>query len=132
MWYKTTDQREQAKDYIRAAFQFDQDSVGVVYGEIEFTDADLSKRNAPPPPEQNAKLLVGEAKVVAYKPTRGERFLIDLDTKDLELLRRVTQQAWTKGGYKPLPTDELDKVISLTGPDVLEKMLEYGHANRTH
>lgn len=127
MWYKTAEQRELAKDYIREAFRYDEQSVGVIYGNIEFSDADLSTRRAPKPPEEGAKLLIGEAIVVAHEPTPGERFLLDLGVKDLEILRKVTQDAWMKGGYKPLPTDELDKVIALTGPDVLEKMLRYAH-----
>jgi hypothetical protein len=129
IWYKTPEQREQAKDYIREAFRYDEQELGVKYGHVEFKDADLSKDRAPAPPEPGAKLLVGEAPVIGLEPTRGERFVLDLDMKDLNMLRKVTQDAWTRGGLEPLPLDELDKVIAKTAPDVMDKMLQWGHAN---
>lgn len=62
MWYATPEQREKAREYIKAAFEYDEKEHGAIFSEIEFTDEDPSRR-APNPPERGAKLLVGKARL---------------------------------------------------------------------
>lgn len=127
LWYKTPEQRKQAESVIGEVFA-EESQQGYIFGPIRFYDADLSARNTPEPPDAETKLLVGEADLLAIVPTRGEKFVLDLDSKDLALLRKLTQEAWLKyPDNKPMPADELDRVISLTAPDVIDKMLRYGH-----
>lgn len=132
IWYKTPEQREQAKRYIQSAFNYDEGTHGLIFGPIVYTDADLNSRRAPKPPEPGAKLLIGEAMVLGVQPTRGEQFVANLDQRDLETLRNLTQKAWMADGSKPLPLDRLDQVIADTAPDVMDKMLRYGHERRVY
>lgn len=131
MWYKTPDQREHAKAYINEIFNYDELTSGLIFGPIVYSDADLNSVRAPEPPEEGAKLLIGEAKIIAIKPTIGEEFVLNLGTKDLNTLREVTQRAWLKyPDNKPMSVDDLDKVIAMTAPDVIDKMLRYDHSER--
>lgn len=133
LWYKTPEQRQKAEQAIREVFSEDAQTLGYVFGELTFYDADLNANNTPEPPEPDCRLLVGEAPLLGFEVSEGERFVLDLDAKDLALLRKLTQEAWLKyPDNKPMPVDELDRVISLTGPDVIEKMLRYGHKQRFH
>lgn len=128
LWYQTPEQRELAKTAICECFAADGEDHGLVFGPVTFCDADLNSRRAPKPPEEGAKLLLGEATVLGVKPTRGERFVLDLDTKSLNILRKVTQDAWMKvKGSKPLTIDEIDRVIAETSQKTIERMLEYAY-----
>lgn len=132
LWYKTPEQRAQAEGVIREVFHSDALEGGLIFGPLSFEDADLASRRAPKPPEDGAKLLVGSACVLAISATPGEKFVLDLNAKDLAILRKVTQDAWMKyPSAKPLSVDQIDKVIAETSQDVLEKMLQYAHARRT-
>lgn len=66
MWYSTPEQRDKAKEYIKAAFEYDEIEHGAVFSPIEFSDEDPSRR-APNPPEREAKLLVGKARLWATR-----------------------------------------------------------------
>ncbi len=134
LWYQTPEQRRLAQEAISECFQADSDDEGIVFGPITFSDMDLNSNRAPTPPEDGAKLLVGEAVAVGVKPSNGEKFMLDLDAKDLATLRNVTQAAWMRvKGSKPLTIDEIDRVIAETSQITIEKMLQYAYEQRrTH
>lgn len=66
MWYMTVEQREKAKQYIRAAFDYDEQENGAVFSEVEFEDREPHP-DGPNPPEREAKLLVGKARLWALR-----------------------------------------------------------------
>lgn len=134
LWYQTPEQRRLAEEAIGECFQADSADEGIIFGPITFSDMDLNSNRAPTPPEEGAKLLVGEAVAIGVQATTGEKFVLDLDAKDLAKLRQVTQAAWMKvKGSKPLTIDEIDRVIAETSQLTIEKMLQYAYEQRrTH
>lgn len=63
MWYRTAEDREKAKQYIQAAFEYDEQQNDVQFGPVEYYDGDVNGRRFPDPPEHGAKVLVGKARV---------------------------------------------------------------------
>ena len=104
------------------------DEHGVILGPVSHYELEPGEGQAGHPDENaqgtNWKLLVFEAAVVAEKPeARTSSFLLDLDPKDLAVLRKATRKAGQNGGRR-LTDAECDGVIEHFGPKVAERVLK--------
>lgn len=132
MWFVTPDQKENAKPYIQAAFDRDRDAFGVTFDRVTF--AVMSPELAPPPVELGARILVGEARVLSFQPHNMAEaiFMMELDPRDLDRLRRITQTEHRKLNPQTILTvDQLDRMVAHIGPELGERLLQEivaGHA----
>jgi len=125
IWYKD-EYLSKAKEYLAAAFDYDTQEHGVLWGPIHY-QTQLSDD----PPEEGAKLLIAESVVWGFKDQKLN-FLMDLDAKDLHLLRDITQRAYQNlNPGKTLSVDKLDEMVARIGHNLAEKLLRENY-HRTH
>ena len=91
---------------------------GVIIGPLMMVEKKPGEDRVPPVPDgvqgMNVRLLVGEARVVGQLPTEAPwNFVMDLDSKDLRRLRKLTRRA----APSSLTDEECDEIINEIGPD---------------
>ncbi len=96
----------------------------VLVGPIVFSIKRPGEDRVPQVPDHvsgsDVRLMVAEATVIALRSLdgNGSSFLLDLEPKDLALLRKVTRRVWAKANNGGLLTDdECDRVINEIGPE---------------
>ena len=109
---------------------FDEDTAaGILFGPIHFEVLPRDHDKVPDPdPElpDNAKFIIGSAKIIALAGDDRDSIINDIDKKDLAKLRALTQKIWreTNPAERLLKTKELDKIINQKGVEVIERMLQ--------
>lgn len=123
-WYVTEEQQGKARKLINIMFASESNEYGVNYSPVCFYTA---TERLPELPQPDAKMLVGEARVLSFTDTSIDtNFLMDLQPSEITLLRALTQKAYLGNhpGSQPLPASNLDQLIASTGPDVARKLLQ--------
>lgn len=125
-WILGPEERKAEEGFIRETFARDSEQ-GLVFSEIKFEVLDKDHDKVPDMPNLpvGAKVLVGHAKIIAFRQDGQNKITNDMDQKDLNKLRDITQRIWRKDQPKerPLKDSELDMVIDRHGVDVIEQML---------
>lgn len=124
-WY--TDRKKIEKS-LQAIFDSDKENEGIIFGPVRFEVLPRDHDKVPDPePElpDNAKFIIGSAKIISFVQDGQNSIVNDIDQKDLTKLRELTQKVWRKTNPKerPLKTKELDMVIDRHGVEVIERML---------
>lgn len=116
---------------IAAAFRVAADEAGLRFGPIAWRSLDPQEDEAPAPDRdapRGVRLLLGEARVVGYKPqipVYDGAFVESLDPKDLARLRAITRRAHAKRnpGKPPLTDAQCDIVINEVGPQAAGRVV---------
>ncbi len=116
--------RKKSEAGIAESFETDKETNGLIFGPIKYEVLPRDHDKVPEPylgVPDNAKFLVGAAKIVAFVQEGGDSITNDIDKKDLIKLRELTQKIWRKTNPKEriLKTKELDKVINEWGEKVV-------------
>lgn len=131
LWFKDK-HRKQAEKYLKSVFDSDTEEYGVIFSSIRFLEV---YNHQLIPPEPDAKILMAEAVVNGFKSVKSDdmNFLMDLDSKNLNLLRDITQNAYLKlnPSKPPLPLDKLDNLVGRIGYETADRLLRENYS-RTH
>lgn len=137
-WFRLDDPRSRvfAEEHIRIAFNRLRWHESVVLSGPHLAVMKPGDARCPQPPAGVspflARLLYGEAVVVAYAPQRadvlGAPFLKTLSLDDVAALRAATKRAYAQANPEkpPLTDDAADAAIEMLGPDVARKTLLNG------
>lgn len=120
-WFKHDWERIQTELQIKEVFDEEADSCGWIYGPVEYRE-DTERARVLPKPFEDARLLVGEARVVALRHV-GKidlYFLTELEPSELKMLRELTLKAYRRNfpGAPDLPLHNIDQLIAVHGPRI--------------
>lgn len=129
IWLDGTETQEQLHHWKTSVIgnevtELTEERLGVVLGPWEFKEYTPLDDRVPPVPDHikgpNVRLLVGETQVMGHKPQpaqKDSRFIWELDSKDLERLRKITRKAFVKHEGRSPTQLEVDDIINRFGPE---------------